>query len=125
MLLLGCILVRNLFGESLPKEIELAARRDRSVTKLAACVQDRFLRPSDYLASMVRAPWFHIQCRERLRDRIRYLARGILSPELDDVLFLTLPRLLFPLYRLLHPARILSAYSRSVLLRMLSVAKTR
>jgi len=123
MLLLGCVLARDLFGASLPSIVDSAIGRDTRVGLLAAWVQDRFVKPTNNLETQTDAPWFHLKCRERFGDRFRYLARGVLSPEIDDVRCLTLPTSLSPVYRLLHPARILSAYTRSTVQRILSFAK--
>ncbi|HEV3086796.1 MAG TPA: nucleotidyltransferase family protein [Candidatus Elarobacter sp.] len=114
MLLLGCSLARNLFDAPLPEGVERALRRDVAVAALTAVVESRLLDPHDRHDTFVGMPWFHMRCRERLRDRLRYCVRGVFAPELDDALSVALPRVLFPLYWLVHPARVLALYGKAV-----------
>ncbi len=53
---------------------------------------------------------FHIRIRERRRDRLRYGLLLLLAPNWDEIEFLSLPRVLFPLYWIIRPLRLLARY---------------
>lgn len=55
---------------------------------------------------------FHLAIRERLRDRLRYLALLALMPSYADWMAIRLPRPLHPLYFLLRPFRLLAQARR-------------
>ena len=121
MLFLGLSLVGELLGATVPGEVWRKVQADRAVESLAAQVQEWLFSeggPPQIFAGAVFHP-FHIQVRERFRDKLRYCLRLATVPKIADWLLLPLPPPLFPLYRLLRPIWLLGRYGWSALKRFL------
>ena len=103
MLLLSLLVAERFTGLELPAWATAAC--DPEASELVNWVE-RFYGPASRLPVEAEKAWFHLRCRERLRDRIRYLLLLWLAPNWDELEFLPLPRALFPLYWVIRPLRL-------------------
>ena len=74
-LYLALRLAADLLGAELPSALALGIRRDPVVAELAAGLRPRLFSRS-YLRRRRRVMWMHVAMRERVADRVRYLARS-------------------------------------------------
>jgi hypothetical protein len=91
MVMLGICLARELLDAPIPRAVEAAIQVDPGATRLVADIRDRILSenpPPFTFADRVR---FDVAVRERLRDRLRYRARRLLTTSPRDVAALRLP----------------------------------
>jgi hypothetical protein len=112
MVLLGICLARELLDAPIPPAVEAAIRVDPGATRLVPDIRDRILSenpPAFTFADRVR---FDLAVRERLRDRIRYRARRVLTTSPRDVAALRLPPWLRFLQAPLRLARLATKYIR-------------
>lgn len=111
MLLLGLFLAHTLLGSPLPAIAEDRLQADRIVRLLAARVYaDLFYDPGIYGDRFVFGHiLFHLQARERLRDRLEYILHFLTAPTVHDWALVPLPQRLTFLYYLLRPLRLLGA----------------
>lgn len=110
MLLLGLNLAHDVLGAVLPDQLLHTVRADRSVRALAQQVQGRLFleRREDrgpFQLSGARIA-FHLRVRERVRDKLRYALRLVLSPSVGDRTSLALPSSVSFLYYPLRPVRL-------------------
>jgi hypothetical protein len=116
MFLLGLFLANDLLGVEPPTEVMKRVRRDRAVVALADGVYGWLFRgglqPRDFSESgedNIFSP-FHLEIRERLRDKVRYCARVAFTPNEEDWNSLQLPPALWPLYYAVRPIRLIGKY---------------
>jgi hypothetical protein len=119
MVLLGLVLARDLLGAELPEEIARRTRRDPALESLAARVRSRLFRETGRPPGIVETALFHLQARERIRDRLRYCARLALTPTVRDLGVLPLPPFLSFVYYPLRPIRLAGTYAAQGLRRLL------
>jgi hypothetical protein len=112
MLLLSLCLANDLLDTRLPDEVSDALRRDRVAVTLARQVREVLFLPEEPNASLVGRWLFHLRARERLRDRIEYLARLVLAPTVFDWEAVPLPPSLYVLSYLIRPVRLAAKYGR-------------
>jgi hypothetical protein len=117
MVLVGLDISRELFDTALPGHVCDRIDRDRQVQRLRGEVLENLFRIPTPRATFIRSPWFHQAVRERLRDRVAYRVTGLMSPELDDLRVIALPKHLLWLYGLVRPIRVLGLYGRSLIRR--------
>ena len=105
MLCLGLILAHSLLDAPLPKNINIQQqlKRDGQAQLLAKQVSDRLLDPKESFNIYL----FILKCRERYRDRLRFLLCLVFVPKQEDWRFLRLPPSLHFLYYLIRPIRLL------------------
>jgi Uncharacterised nucleotidyltransferase len=108
-LLLGLSLADELLGTRMPEEVAQWLRADPVAKTLAAQVSEWLFREATgshgLLEECLFQP-FHVMVLERLQDKVRYCARQITVPSIQDYAFLPLPAHLFPAYHLLRPVRL-------------------
>jgi Uncharacterised nucleotidyltransferase len=96
MLFLGLTLARNLLELPLPEAVWQQIQADPEVELLAQQVSERLFRKSDGSYQDGSTTRFHLQARERWRDRVQYLLRIIFTPTTSD--WLLFPRAEFPVF---------------------------
>jgi hypothetical protein len=111
ILYLGLTLANDLLNAPLPTAVADVVRRDAATQRLAAQARDNlfpavYLRPTP--AEMLR---YHASMRERWRDKMGMAVRAATTPTLKDWAALPLPSLLFPLYYIVRPLRLLTEAS--------------
>ena len=115
MLFLGLYLASDLLEISLPEEASQRVQADPVVRSLAARVRERLFRESNDPRGILESWLFHIRVRERLRDGCRYCLSLVMTPTGIELTLLPLPTLLYPLYYLLRPMRLLAKHGGSML----------
>jgi hypothetical protein len=110
MLLLGLLLARDLLGAALPTLVTQRIAADAALRSLAATATGWLFRdPAQPLTATERAR-FHLQSRERLRDRWQYCVYLLTSPTEEDWTVQPLPAALSFLYALCRPLKLLGRY---------------
>jgi len=112
LLLLGLLLAGDLLGAPLPAEIRLRIEADPSLIPLAARVGESLMTNTDPTNSMPAQFAFYLRLPESLFDKIRYLVRLIVTPNVGDWEFLPLPAPWLFLYSVLRPVRLIGKYVR-------------
>jgi Uncharacterised nucleotidyltransferase len=116
MLLLGLFLANDVLGAEPPTEVMKRVRRDPAVVGLADGVYGWLFRgallPRGFSQSSEDNTFsrFHVEIRERLRDKVRYCARVAFTPNEGDWNGLQLPPALWPLYYAVRPIRLVGKY---------------
>lgn len=108
--LLGALLAAELLGVPVPTGVLERARSTTAVKALAAEVVRRLVHgPQDQEKTGEKLSSLGLALRllDRPGDRLRYCLRVATTPNPNDFEFLPLPPRLFPLYRLIHPLRLL------------------
>lgn len=123
LLLLGLHLANKFLGAALPDSITQRVSADSSIARLAGQVRERLFRDCGNAPRVLRDSMFYIRARERISDRIRCGIRMTMAPSASDVTFLQLPSLLFFLYYLLRPIRLIWKYLLELSKRSLSGAE--
>ena len=113
---LGCLLAKNLLGTTLPDLIWQQIRADSVVQSLAKKVASCLFVSTDEIIDEVERTFFCIHTRERWQDKIKTFVSliafsGGINPSKNDREFLPLPRLLYFIYFLIRPFRIICKYS--------------
>jgi hypothetical protein len=106
--LLGAVLAADLAGAAVPGRVVRRARADDRVVAAAAAVLAEFRdRPAafPYDTDETRKRSLDRLLVDRRRDQARTLVRQAIEPRAADVETVPLPRPLYPLYYLVHPAR--------------------
>lgn len=118
MLALGILLAHDLLRTDLPEKALREVERDPVVETLAVQVYGWLFRDSPDSRGILEDSAFfpfHLKARERLRDKLLYLARTALTPNYADWQDTPLPRPLFFLYYLLKPVRLIGKYGKRAL----------
>lgn len=111
MLLLGLHLAHDLLGIHLPEPLHRRACADTRVRALGAYVLTRLFQPAPEPPELLESARFHLQARERARDRARYCLLLVAAPTTGDLACLPLPACLSPWgYYLLRPMRLALKY---------------
>jgi hypothetical protein len=109
LLLLGLCLAQNLLGSELPLRMTQLIRLESSLESLASRVLRGIFREANStspLKQQIEASLFHLQVRERISDRLRYLVWGA-EPNARDWHDSRLPQSLSFLLLLSRPIRLL------------------
>ncbi len=101
------VLARDLFGATIPPEMETMLRADRSIARLAATIRQNLLTSVEYDTESVAYFRLMLRLRERRFDRLRFMARLTFTPSVSEWSTIRLPSALFPLYRLVRMWRLL------------------
>lgn len=126
ILYLGCYLAQELFGTQVPEVIGQHIEKDPQIPRLAQQVREQFIFEDEEHADKRQRALFHLQLRERLRDRWPYFAhlmRLASKTTKKDRASLSLPPTLQFLYPVIRPFRVLGNYGADAgryLWRMLS-----
>ncbi|MEO1801493.1 MAG: nucleotidyltransferase family protein [Cyanobacteria bacterium J06629_2] len=103
MLSLGLTLAHDLLDAPLPQDIQQRLQGERQAQRLAQQVKSRL---ADVEASF-NIYLFILKCRERARDRLRFILCLIFVPKQEDWNFFPLPSSIHFLYYLIRPVRLL------------------
>lgn len=107
-LLLGLSLARRLLDAPLSAGIAAKIDADAGLAALAAEAEARLFDAEDYEGEETVANLrFNLRLRDNGSDRARFAARWLFAPSPEDWKWCHLPDALFPLYRVLRPARLL------------------
>lgn len=115
MLALGLFLAGDLLGAILPEEVSRVVQADQAVGLLAVQVSRRLCREGDGQGSGFERYRFLLRARERLADKLQYGLRWPTAPTGEDLVLVSLPPSLFPLYYALRPLRLAGKYGRMLL----------
>ena len=110
MLFIGLLLAKNLLGAAIPGGVDERMREDQVASRLAAAIHQRFLKSPDYQDRSIARGLFLLRCWDRFRDRVRCGVNLALSPNEGDLMALSLPAPLAPLYCLVRPVRLVGRY---------------
>lgn len=112
MSLLGFCLARDLLDAPIPSAVDAEIRIDPTVTRLALDIRERLLSGNPPPFSFTDRVRFDLAVRERVRDRIRYRSRRLLTTSPRDVAALRLPAWLRFLQSPFRLARLTTKYIR-------------
>jgi hypothetical protein len=120
MLFLGLALADDLLKAPIPPALRNQIQQDALTTKFSALVKWRLLHEST--SPSVRRPWkevsFHLQAGESVSDQIGFWPRlwlkTLTTPTSAEWAMLPLPDVLFPLYYVFRPARLVGKYMLKV-----------
>lgn len=91
MVLLGVGLAVKLLNAPVPDWLRGLIADDRTCTRLIRRVEGRLFRPWRTPPSVFDLSWFSLCMRERLSDRLRYVIRTIVTPQLPHLRLIALP----------------------------------
>lgn len=106
MLLLGLRLAEALLGAELPPAVQERRRAHPGLPRLATWVTERLFRATPGHIPAGERRVFQLRVRERLLDRVRFLAGQAFGIGEGDFQAVELPAALYPLYYLLRPFRL-------------------
>jgi hypothetical protein len=98
MVALGLALAQDLFASQLPDVVTRALADDRSCARLVAESKVHLFASAAAIGSVNHASRYHLQARERMSDRLRYLWRVITTPGVNHFRMVSLPGSLFSGY---------------------------
>jgi len=107
MLLLGLYLARDLFQAPLPQVVTDRLGRLPKLRNMAQKVYRLMFDNPEQQPTLFELTMFRLRCRERLRDRLNYCVRRVLTPTYQDVEILQLPSSFEFLYPLLRPLKLI------------------
>lgn len=110
ILFLGLLLARNLLKTDLPEKVLQEVKADPKIELLAAQLCEWLCKGLDYAPGDIKYFLFHIKIWKRFQGKIRYCIGLATTTNAADWRKLPLPPLLFPLYYLLRPIRLLKKY---------------
>jgi hypothetical protein len=112
MLYLGLELSRELFKAKIPQKVSDEIESDPGIAKAAKKI--KFMLFSRKICKSDDAEWrfspLHISLRDSYRDRLRYFLYLYTAPTVKEWSRLPLPSCITPLYRILRPIRLGTAY---------------
>ena len=114
---LGLALAESMLDADLPEKVSHTVRAESLSQALATTVEDRLFEEEtdsrEYLEGASFRP-FHLKAMESMRGRLLYCMRQATYPSVEDLEFVPLPARLFPVYRLLRPARLIGKFARKL-----------
>ncbi|MGH6689196.1 MAG: nucleotidyltransferase domain-containing protein [Gammaproteobacteria bacterium] len=119
MLDVSLSLIRDVMQDELPPAVSRHADRDPTARALAGEVGRRFHSGDLGVLDRPQEVRFHLRSRERLADRLRYVARLGTTQTLGDWDLASLPRGLDAFYRVIRPVRLLGKFGPTVVMRSL------
>lgn len=105
-LLLGLRLAGELLAAPIPGEVLARAEGDREVAALYGQVMERLFKDQMEEPGLLARNLFHLQVRERLRDKLAYAWSRLGAPNEDDWFWLPLPDRYYWLYYAVRPLRV-------------------
>jgi hypothetical protein len=115
--LIGLSLASQLFSAPIPVSAIEVFESDKSVQQLSAEIAGRLILPTEASSKNVHVDRLRAHSRERLRERLPYYLRKFqytLMPNRFDIEFLPLPNVLYPLYFVIRPIRLIYKYSPTI-----------
>jgi hypothetical protein len=106
------LLANRLLTAPIPAAIEVAMAGDRAARAFADKIATDVARGVSYGEGQVSYFRLMMQLRERKADRLRFLTRLTFTPGPGEWETVRLPKLLFPLYRVVRLARLASRFAR-------------
>jgi hypothetical protein len=106
------LLTERLLKASIPGQIESAVRSDRAALAFASEIEQRLLSGVHYEEPQISYFRLMMRLRERRIDRVRFLMRLAFTPGLGEWDAVRLPKMLFPLYRVVRMARLAGRFTR-------------
>lgn len=119
IVLLGLSLTSQLFAAPLPAAAAKLIHSDSDSQALSTEIAGRLIQASETNNKVMQLDRLHARSRERLRERLphyRRMLRHTVMPNEKDFEFLSLPRVLFPLYFVVRPIRLVYKYRSTILL---------
>ena len=114
LLLLGLALAQRLLGASLPACVQQELNSEPVVSSMVAEIGDRiFSGPTAPEAALI--PGVLLRTRRGLARKLACTLRFAFRPSLTDICSVRLPRLLFPLYHVVRPVRLMRKYGLRLL----------
>lgn len=110
MLMLGLFLANDLLGALIPDKILPMMQTDSMVPALATRVYENLFQGNAPPASLSELCLFHLNAMERWRDRIQYCILFAGKPTSEDYAFVPLSNVLFFLYYVIRPLRLVGKY---------------
>ncbi len=101
----GLLLTHQLTGAPFPAALQAAVEADRHAHRLVRYLYTVLF--ADQQTATALFPLFMFRSRERWRDKLHYLT----YPRHDDQAVVKLPKVLFPLYYLIRPVRLLTKFT--------------
>lgn len=108
--LLGLMLARVLLGAEVPENILLKAENDHAIRKLYSVLWHGDRLEIENSSRLRDETYFWLNARERFVDKVCCISRQALEPNTMDWMLISLPVQLYPLYYLIHPARLIFSY---------------
>jgi hypothetical protein len=112
ILLLGLMLAEGLFRIQLPEEASSRLAQNFALQALALQLQHDLHADYEGSSRLMDETIFWFKTRERLQDSLNCIIRLAIEPTPIDLMKTPLPIQLYPLYYLIHPARLLMQYGR-------------
>ena len=106
------LLAKRFLGANIPAEIEPAILTDKAALVFAEQIAESVVAGTTYEDEKVSYFRLMMSLRERKADRLRFLARLTFTPGPGEWEAVRLPRIFFPLYRIVRLARLASRFSR-------------
>jgi hypothetical protein len=106
------LLPNRFLGITIPPALETALREDKSAQRLADQIAISVAAGVTYEEQKLSYFRLMMRLRERKVDRLRFLARLAFTPGPGEWEAVSLPKALFPLYRLVRLARLASRFAR-------------
>jgi hypothetical protein len=107
----GLVLARDMCGFSLPQTVRKEIDNDIMIKGIAHEVMERLTAESPKPSPVAFMP----KVMDSFWDRVGYIGYFTFTPRTKDLTTYPLPDFLFPLYYLLHPARMIIKYGTSVI----------
>jgi hypothetical protein len=108
------LLARRFVGAEIPSAVERVVVADRAAQELADEIGDGVATGVLYDVQQVAYFRLMMRLRERRSDRLRFLARLAFTPGPGEWEAVRLPRVLFPLYRVVRLARLAGRFGARV-----------
>jgi hypothetical protein len=114
ILFLGLSLAKDILDAPLPEKVVHHIESDPMIRRLANEVWQRLFLGSNTPPGLLETSFFHLKSRERLRDRIQYCFRLMVTTTPRDWAIIKLPRFLSPLYSFFRPLRLIRKYGGGI-----------
>lgn len=105
VLFIALNLARDLTALDLPAEVAARIEQDALARALAERFRADLFQPPRQMSGREEL-WLGMQCRERWIDKLRCVATVLTSPTTEEIKRWSLPKPLFPFYRILRPLRL-------------------
>jgi hypothetical protein len=106
------LLTERLLKATIPGQIESTVRSDRAALPFASDIEQSLLSGVHYEEPQISYFRLMMRLRERRIDRVRFLMRLAFTPGPGEWDALRLPKMLFPLYRMVRLARLAGRFTR-------------